>query len=637
MRFEFRREIALRIRNISYPELAVIIGVILNSLIWSVISLLRYYSMMDSVFDSGIISLTLGYILHYTNIPYLMYMSGFSLDRILFSPLILIDGIPAMLVIQEITLSIPAYIIFKLAQMKIKDNISSMLISLSYLIYFPLAGAFYFDYHFQSFFIMFFLLGIYLFETRHYKLSTLSLFLAGSVRFPFMVFPFLFVFLIFSKVILNKGEIEDRVKKFAILNTLLMGGILIISYFIVSDSYFLNAQKVHSSSSLTGYFHIAGYSFLDYLTQNIENKILTVVLIFSPFLFIPIRKFKWLIFTFPYLILLFLNNYEPYIYPYFNHYVYSSLYVPFLFLLILDNIKSPEQNNPILEQKKSSIKKIFHILKSQFRKRRRPVVFFIIIILTAVIFQPYSPVNSYNPDKFNMNIYPPNMANFADYVKVVNLIPQNDPYILYQGNLPYVDVHDPALSCLDAYRLIAQSSNYSEIMLMNGSISNRVDYVLGYLYGNQLSLNFSNAISKYYSTQSYGMEAFLGGFLLLAKNYTKPPVYLSQVPVQNLNVSIFNSTVSDFTIPKLTPGIYNFNFSTDTSAALINFIYFNTSSGMDVNFSVLGEKIYHGKNLNYVNVTVNVESFLIVGYVLFNSSYNSKFQNVSIFGPYYVN
>ncbi len=223
MRFGFSHRIVLKFRSISYPELTVIAGVILNSLVWCTISLLRYYSMMDRVFDSGIISLTLEYNLHYINIPFIMYMAGFSLDRLLFSPLILIDGIPGMLVIQEIALSVPAYIIFKLAQLKIKDNVSSMLISLSYLIYFPLAGAFYFDYHFQTFFILFFLLGIYLFETRHYKLSTLSLFLAGSVRFPFMIFPFLFVFLIFSKIVLNKGEIEYGVKKFAILNTLIMG------------------------------------------------------------------------------------------------------------------------------------------------------------------------------------------------------------------------------------------------------------------------------------------------------------------------------------------------------------------------------------------------------------------------------
>ena len=56
------------------------------------------------------------------------------------------------------------------------------------------------------------------------------------------------------------------------------------------------------------------------------------------------------------------------------------------------------------------------------------------------------------------------MANFTDYVKVVNLIPQNDPYVLYQGNLPYVDVHDPALSCLDAYRLIAQPSTCRSVL-----------------------------------------------------------------------------------------------------------------------------------------------------------------------------
>ncbi len=335
--------------------------------------------------------------------------------------------------------------------------------------------------------------------------------------------------------------------------------------------------------------------------------------------------------------LMFLSNYRYYFFPYFNHYQYSGLYVPFIFLLILDNIQIPDRiiSNPV--QKKNKVKEIIHILKLQIAKRRRAVVFFVIIIITAVIFQPYSPFNNYDPNKFNMNIYPPNMNTYADYVKVVNLIPPNDPYVLYQGNLPYVDVHDPALSCLGVYSLMLNSSNYAKIMLMNGTISSRVDYVMGYEYGNQLNSNFSKAVSRYYSSGSYGVEAFLDGFLLLARNYDSPPVYLSHIPVQTHNISNFIHKGLIFTIPYISPGIYNLNFSTNSSSTSVNIMDFNSSNGINVSFSMLNEKIFHVKNTYYVNVTVNIDSFIVHGYALFDSSGNAKFQNVSIFGPNYNN
>lgn len=100
--------------NMDYFELILILGIILYIFFWSLIDILRMLNLMDSVFDAGIISLTLNSIIHEHYPPYILYMSGFSLLRILFSPLILIDGIPGMLVIQEIFLALPAYVLFKI-------------------------------------------------------------------------------------------------------------------------------------------------------------------------------------------------------------------------------------------------------------------------------------------------------------------------------------------------------------------------------------------------------------------------------------------------------------------------------------------------------------------------------------------
>ena len=624
----------IKSNRMSYPEFFVIIGVILNSFVWCVIALFRYYSMYDMVFDSGIITLTMEYNLHFFNASFLMYMAGFSLDRILFSPLVLIDGIPGMLVIQEIALSIPAYIIFKIGQLKIKDNFTLMLISIAYLIYFPLSGAFYFDYHFQSFFILFFLLGVYLFETKRYKSSTLFMFLAGSVRFPYMIFPVLFFTIILIQTLINRADPERKLKRLAIQNVAFMAATLILSYFLISDSYFLLAQKVYSDTGISGYLHISSNSFIGNLLSNLDNKIITFILIFSPFLFISIKKFKWIIYTIPYLVLLIFNNYNVYVYPNFFHFQYATLYAPFLFLLILDNVPEEIQTKGSRGNEKYRIMFYYNQLKTQITKRRKPITFFLIVVVAAMIFQPYSPVNNYSANGFNMNFFHPNITTYNDYVKVVNLIPSNDPYVLYQDNLPYVDVHDPALSCLDAYNQFSPSTNYSSIVLMNGSITSRVDYVLAYVGGNSINLNTIKMIDKLYQKGNYGIEAYLDGFILLAKNYTKKPVYLSMVSFKNDYISKYNNTQSLFTFPNLVPGIYDFNFSSGTSGSRIIFEKFFSNYISNISYSVLNETIYAIGNSYNLNVTINIESVILDGYAIFNTLHSYDYQSLSIYGPY---
>jgi hypothetical protein len=82
-------------------EFFVICALIVYIFFWSLIDILQQFNFQQFVFDSGIISLTMNSIIHYHYAQYIMYMSGFSLLRIIFSPLILIDGITGCLLFRK--------------------------------------------------------------------------------------------------------------------------------------------------------------------------------------------------------------------------------------------------------------------------------------------------------------------------------------------------------------------------------------------------------------------------------------------------------------------------------------------------------------------------------------------------------
>lgn len=191
-------------------EFFVICALIVYIFFWSLIDVLQQFNFQQFVFDSGIISLTMNSIIHYHYAQYIMYMTGFSLLRIVFSPLILIDGITGMLIIQEIFLALPSLTLYKIARKKSINQFASMIISLSYLLYFPLAGLNYFNFHFQAFFILFFLLGYYQFLRGKYISSTIFLFLSGIVRFPYLAFPAILMLMILIETYLKRNKMEKR-------------------------------------------------------------------------------------------------------------------------------------------------------------------------------------------------------------------------------------------------------------------------------------------------------------------------------------------------------------------------------------------------------------------------------------------
>ena len=131
-------------------------GISTYSIAWSYISIERYYSLGAYVYDSGLEFQRMWDVFHtqWTLYSFIKYFS-YSGDTFLFSPLIFFKSYEALYIVQSIFLAIPAIPLYLISRNKNLGNYKSLLIALAYLLYFPLSGMNFFDFHFQSFFIFF--------------------------------------------------------------------------------------------------------------------------------------------------------------------------------------------------------------------------------------------------------------------------------------------------------------------------------------------------------------------------------------------------------------------------------------------------------------------------------------------------
>ena len=626
------------LKRLSFSDFVLIIAIFLNIFTWGVISILRLYSLKDHVFDSGIISLSLEIILYQHNFAYILYMLGFSTDRVIFSPLILIDGISGMLIIQDFCLSLPAYFLYRLSKMKTNDNLTSLLIAISYLLYFPLAGSYFFDYHFQSFFILFFIMGYYFLSKEKYKYSFLFLFLSGSVRFPYMIFPILLIVLSVYQLWIKKKNSQPYNKvlwKYSVTSTCVFIIIVLVSAILVDSSYFIRAQSTlsNNASQISGYFHFNTLSIVTTLESSITEKAITIVLILSPLLFIPLRSKKWLLFTVPFLILILFGN-KIYEYPNFNHFQYSVLFAPFIFLALIEGIAIGQsklkkfvqaEQSEELHKELSKGTRIRRICEPN-QPRKEVIGVFIAVILFAVVFQPYSPLNTYTSNPFKMDIFHPNMNEYKSYNEIVNLLPTNNPYVIYQNSLPLVDIRDKGLSCLEAYNLSYKFGTNCSFYLMNGKPTTEVDFAIGMVLESSFYCkngNMFEIMHNLYSRGDYGIEAYSCGFILLEKNYTGSPKIFSPL-TYHYTISSYNSNLGNVSVyyPILIPGSYVISLTLGVPTLNVSSMTV-TENGTNVSSNLISCGMISGNDNNYTyKFKLNVLNFERGSLLKISSNYN---------------
>lgn len=582
------------------PLLFVILISIIYSSFWSLITVDKYFALNQPVADLGDAMESIWLTVHnsfnltqvFSNFMgsagpyYLFWLSNYKSMGIF------------LLIFQSSFLGFSAVPLFLIARKELRNELHAVIISIIFLIYFPLSGINWFTFHFQAMFIPLFFSGFYFYIRKMNKVSFLILLMAGMVKFPFIIFITIFALIeILLKYKDNRHKctlkIFIRIEKYLIILFILSILILIFGYLLIIKNNLTVATYVHSSTiGLNIYFSTA------------YNKFVTILFIFSPFAFLPLLSKKWLPSYLPFIALLLYSNSNIFIFPVIFQVQYMSMIIPFIFLGLIDSLK----RFPNSHFNKGKDIKNFKAIKSSetniFQRGKVTVAIFISVLLFSVFFQPYSPLNSYTPDNFSFSEQTTyNMTQYNYLMEEANLIPITNPYVLMQNNMPqllprFLDYNNTALTVgLTAF---SPNISFNEVFansfprnIIGDKWTNvKIDYALGDGYtpnyflahypGSPSTLTFLNVL---YGSGIYGIYAQMGSVVLLKRNYSGAPLLYAPYNIkydvnqyQNLisnatynNCEYTYSSVAYHSLFKTNqnffpPGVYNLSIDISTSS-----------------------------------------------------------------------
>ena len=498
--------------------------------LWSYISLSRYFALGAYVYDLGASVESLWLALHPQGTLFGNLASFFRNGTIyLLSPLVLLPNSEViLLVLQSFFLGLPIFVIYGLAKDKLKSKSAGLALSAIYFFYFPLAGVNWYDFHFQALFIPLFLFAYYFYQKNRLTLSLLFFLLTSLTRFPYVALTMLFILVELFYLGLNRirlGQLlEIDRKKLKVLVVVLFVGVVMFLATVVTHggfSYFFSSSHVTGSGNT-----LSAYS--------LQDKLLTFCLIMVPVLFLPLLSKRWIIFLVPIASLIFFTDSYEFHYPFLFRLQFAAMYIPFVFLGAVDAIA-------LLASKQDAFSRAFSFMvrrKNRILPRNRDkvtnvtlVVMLIATASTIPYLQPYGPYNSTIPGTFQfLQSTHVNMTRFNALMSILKLIPTNDPYVLVQNDMPEAYPRPVPIIMLDAGTLttfgnitnsdIAQNS-YP--LYIDGRLSVvKLDYLVADVYS---SLWYSvepmmGMVTRFYQSGYYGIRAEVNGFLLLQRNYS---------------------------------------------------------------------------------------------------------------------
>ena len=560
--------------------LITLIGLFLGfTAIWTVIALGRFYTLHSSVYDLGFVMQRLWQVFNIHSISFdlfILFNSGF---QFVLAPLYLFHSYQLLLIFQIIAVEITAFPLYGIAKHLTHNNKVALLISATFLVYYPSAGILWFDVHFQAFFIPIFISAYYFHTKNNFAASSFLLLLSGTVKFPYMIFPFLFAFL----ELLLHAERRRMILPNALRWNLVVLAISIL--FIACGLYFAL---------------LPGNSPVSYAAtpfgKRIFFEVITFVFVFAPVLFLPVLSLRWLAMTAPFFILGIYTGAPNYVFPEVFGLQYTAMILPMVFLGIIDVLADkPDKFHRVLFAGGFANKtaKIIRSLSTPLQKRR--VIFtltvFVITLTASMFYAPYGPANQYvNPNySFSQNTGL-NTSDYNTLMKIVSLVPKNNPYVLFENDMPeFLPRPQPPgttipflFSTFISSNLTLQEVSNNSFPLISANIHNaqyvKVDYLIANTKSSQFGLQFNpdeatlpQIASLMVKSGKYGLLAQINGFFAYERGYTLPPKIFTPLKVilpfdqSNLKSGTKLTNVNEVprgssTVIALLPGVYSVTY-----------------------------------------------------------------------------
>ena len=437
----------------------------------------------------------------------------------------------------------------------------ALLLALSYLIFFPLAGANFFDIHSISFFPTLFMAAYYFYLRAKTLPAFVFFILASIVKYPLSLLIALFsIILIFD--LWHGDKLEKIQKKKRQYIIAIVTFIFATFLFLVRYLYLL----IFIHIGIAGDAHITGF-----FGPSVSNYdiVITFLILIGPFLFLPLLSIKSLPFCIGFFVLIEITRFWGYAYPDGITDQYLYLLVPYLYIGTIEVLSGRTYA-------KIFIKKINILLhrynnNSNYRKIKKVIgankaVYYIvlIIVLMAMFFEPYGPMNNINNDfSFHMNnTLNVNCSQYKNIEYLVGTVPQHNPYVVIQNGIPefFPRSFNTSGNPMDTPGIL-EVPGVGAGLLYNLSYQNsngvweklKIDYVVADPYqstyyealSSPYNLSMYDLVKELYSSGEYGIYSEIDGMVVLKHNYKSLPEYYKPFEYNMDSKTFYSSYIRD--------------------------------------------------------------------------------------------
>jgi len=445
-----------------------------------------------------------------------------------------------LLILQSFLFGFAAIPIYKLAREITKSENTAIIFAIIYLLYPPIITANLFDFHLESFFPIIFTYALYFLEQgnlrKFYIMVLLSLLILDFVS---VVFALSLVF--YASVIRHHRELIDWIKTRKIDKKIAKHTIACIMLAIVSIAYFILSINVIEMFGTKPFSQTKNWPDLGSniyeimlgllnpvkvtkaITYDFETKILWLIMLFLPLLFLPIFAPRDLFLFLPWLLVAFLSRYPPY---YQLRWQYDAIYVPFVLFAAINGYKNLTS---VFTYEKSSRRSLCHFTRF-FRKITSKQF---LLLLLSMLFLTILLVISFPKCRqiITMDPIPIPNEHIAKLKQILSLIPDNASVLAQNNIFPHL-AHR-----VQAYVWVPPNETHI------------VDYAIGdvlhpefFMYIPNKDFRYSDLFIIIFSSGMYGVLAEADGIILLKKNYFGAPVIYEPI-IRFFNYQNFQTNV----------------------------------------------------------------------------------------------
>lgn len=485
----------------------VLAGVLIYALIYSYLTLSKFNAFNATAADLGINASMLYGVFH-GSLSLSPGKTGFintgKLIYLILAPFYnLYPHEQVLLIFQSVWISLCSIPIYFIAKMKTPGRFIPVAVSLLWLLYYPMAGVNWFDFHFMALFPTFFLSAFAFSIYGRWKIALVFFLLATITDF---LIPF--VMISYSSVTLYLDYKNGRrIGKNHTAWILITFSIFIVTNVLFGFSYTL--QYLYNASTTIAVFNASfpeiGFYF---------------ILIMAPFLFFSVLAPEFLILLLPFFLLVSFSGFDFYLRTYYIQ--YPSLTAPIIFLSAIYGMH--HFNEGALSRNRHHIKRLL-----------KPAVVSMLMLNTILplLFTPAG--NMVTQPVFNSNLY--GASTYSAYT-------YNTPYYISQTN---ADLYlGEMILLIPQGASVTGQNNMPQLLqgyeyywpkeILNGTnVGIYPEYAIvdpyNWFYNNPIfpgenpNYTAKNAFNKLLSTGLYGIYAKAYGITLIKKDYTEVPLF----------------------------------------------------------------------------------------------------------------